>query len=142
MRNLVTVIFVLLLSISCSNRNKVPKGILQPPKMREVLWDMISAGEFLNAYVLMKDSVNRLAESSKKYGQVLQFHQITKEEFEKSYSYYQQHPELMKVILDSLSKKQILPDEIPKSETDTPEKTDTIKRDTLRKRLPKKIAVQ
>ncbi|HEY6502561.1 MAG TPA: DUF4296 domain-containing protein [Chitinophagaceae bacterium] len=142
MRKLFTVIFVFLLAIACSDRKKIPKGILPQPKMQEVLWDMISAGEFLNGYVLMKDSVDRLAESSKKYGQVLQFHHITKEEFEKSYSYYRQHPELMKVILDSLSKKQIIPEEIYKPETDTLKKADTIKRDTLRKRLPKKIAVQ
>ena len=75
-------------------------------KMQAVLWSMISAGEFLNTYIMNKDSVDKAAESSKIYGQVFQIHQITKEEFDKSYLYYREHPELMKVILDSLSKKQ------------------------------------
>ena len=57
--------------------------------MQAVLWSMISAGEFLNGYVLNKDSVDKVAESSKVYGQVFQIHHVTKEEFDKSYFYYQ-----------------------------------------------------
>jgi len=57
------------------------------------------------SYILNKDSIDRVAESSKIYGQVFQVHHITKEEFDKSYSYYREHPELMRILLDSLSKK-------------------------------------
>ncbi len=116
------------------------------------MWDMISAGEFLNGYVLNKDSADRMAESAKEYGRVLQFHHLTKEEFEKSYLYYRQHPELMKVILDSLSKRQIPPEELYKPKIDTTKvdtavkkmdtaikKTDTTRLDTLRKRIPRKL---
>ena len=73
--------------------------------MQEVLWDLINAGEFLNGYILVKDSVDKTAESVKVYGQVFQLHHITKEEFDKSYLYYREHPALMKGMLDSLSKK-------------------------------------
>ena len=90
---------------SCKD-NRLPKDILPREKMQEVLWSMISAGEFLNTYILNKDSVDKVAESSKIYGQVFQIHHITREEFDKSYLYYREHPELMKAILDSLSKKQ------------------------------------
>ena len=107
--------------------------------MQAVLWDMISTGEFLTAYVLNKDSVDKMAESSKLYGQALQFHHITREEFDKSYLYYRQHPALMKVILDSLSKKQLAPIEIIKPEIDSVKKNDTLKlQDTLRKRILKR----
>ena len=37
---------------ACSNKNDLPEGILPPPKMQEVMWDMIRAGEFLNALYL------------------------------------------------------------------------------------------
>ena len=98
--------FTLCFLFSCTDKNKIPEDILPKEKMQAVLWSMISAGEFLNAYILNKDSVDKVAESSKIYGQVFQVHHITKEEFDKSYLYYREHPDLMKVVLDSLSKKQ------------------------------------
>jgi len=94
------------LLISCKDQNKLPKGVLPQNKMRDVMWDMMNAGQYMSAYVLTKDSLDKIAESTKVYGQVLQLHAVTKEEFEKSYTYYREHPELMKTILDSLSKKQ------------------------------------
>lgn len=129
MKTVPLLLFVLVIAAACSDENKVPKGILPLPKMREVMWDMISAGEFLNGYVLNKDSVDRFAEAAKVYGQVLQVHKITREQFDKSYLYYEQHPALMKVIVDSLSKRQIDPAEIyaPKA----PAATDSTKKDSL-----------
>jgi hypothetical protein len=106
MRKLPFLFFALFFLISCTDKNKIPNDILPKEKMQAVLWSMISAGEFLNGYILNKDSVDKTAESSKIYGQVFQIHHITKEEFDKSYLYYREHPELMKVILDSLSRKQ------------------------------------
>ncbi len=106
MRQLVIFLFSLFLLSSCKHKEQVPKDILPKDKMQEVLWSMISAGEFLNGYVLTKDSVDKVAASAKVYGQVFQIHHISKEEFEKSYSYYKQRPELMKIILDSLVKKE------------------------------------
>jgi hypothetical protein len=139
MRKLVPLFFILLFIISCSDKKKIPKGVLPQAKMQAVLWDMISAGEFLTAYVLNKDSVDKMAESSKLYGQTLQFHHITREDFDKSYLFYQQHPALMKVILDSLSKKQVTPIETFRPQIDTVKKNDTLKlQDTLRKRILKR----
>ena len=105
MKKPVLVFLPFIFLISCKDKNQIPKDVLPKEKMQEVLWSMINAGEFLNAYVF-KDSVDKVAESSRIYGQVFQVHHITREEFDKSYSYYREHPELMKVILDSLSKKQ------------------------------------
>src|SRR5689334_7652746 len=108
MRKIYLLFFISITAIACSNDNKVPKNILPKQKMQDVLWDMISAGEYLNGYVItLTDSVDRSVESAKKYGQVLQFHHITAEQFETSYRYYRDHPVLLKVILDSLSKRQI-----------------------------------
>jgi len=95
-----------LLFCSCGHDNKLPKNVLAQDKMREVLWDMMNAGQYVSSYVLTKDSIDKIGESTKVYGQVLQLHAVSKEEFERSYAYYRDHPELMKVILDSLSKKQ------------------------------------
>jgi hypothetical protein len=88
---------------------------------------MMNAGEFLNGYVL-KDSVDSAAQRSKIYGQVFQIHRTSKEEFDKSYLYYRQHPELMKGILDSLIKRQTVSNESPGQK-----KTDTLQKKMIKK---------
>jgi Domain of unknown function (DUF4296) len=128
MRKLSFLFISLFLITSCKDKNKIPKDIFPQEKMQAVLWSMINAGEFLNGYVLYKDSVDKMAESLKTYGQVFQIHHITKEEFDKSYSYYREHPDLLKVILDSLSKRQ----------TKTVEKVLQMK-DTMQKKIPKLV---
>ncbi|MBL7738529.1 MAG: DUF4296 domain-containing protein [Chitinophagaceae bacterium] len=149
MRKLVPLFLLTGVMIACTDRKEVPKDILKKEKMQEVMWDMVSAGEFLNGYILNKDSVDRFSESAKVYAQVLQFHQVTREQFEKSYLYYRQHPDLMKVIMDSLATRQVQPDEIYKPKEDSVKAdtaiklADTIARaadaDSARRRIPKKV---
>ena len=81
----------------------MPEGILSPDKMQEVLWDMIRADEFLVSYVIKDTSVDRKTESIKLYDKVFNLHDISKSTFEKSFKYYQQHPEILKPIMDSLN---------------------------------------
>jgi hypothetical protein len=117
--------------ISCTREKSVPKDILPPAKMQAVLWDMISAGEFINAFVMYKDSIDKTEESLKRYGQVFQFHKVTKAQFDRSWLYYRRHPEKMKPILDSLSRKQApVPDTINKTFD-----TLIVPRDTIRRRF-------
>lgn len=106
MTRLLVFVFSIIVIASCKGKETVPKDILPREKMQEVLWSMINAGEFLNGYVFVKDSVDKTAESSKIYGRVLQVHQVSREQFDKSYAYYRAHPGLMKIILDTLAKKQ------------------------------------
>jgi hypothetical protein len=98
-------LFVLTI-MSCRDKKGLPSDILPPDRMRDVLWDMISASQYLSLYVLPKDSVDKLAASAQVYGRVFQIYKISKEQFDKSYSYYRQHDVLLKPILDSLSKRQ------------------------------------
>ena len=131
MRNLVYFLSCLvLLFFSCKDNNKLPKNVLPEDKMREVLWDMMNAGQYLSSYVLTKDSIDKIGESTKIYGQVLQMHAVSKEVFEKSYAYYREHPELMKVILDSLSKKQTYT--VEKFQRDTAVRKNVLERKKIR----------
>ena len=133
MKRLLFLLLPLFIMNSCKNNEQVPKNILPGEKMQEVLWSMIMAGEFLNGYVLIRDSVDRVAESSKVYSQVFQVHQITREQFDKSYKYYREHPLLMRVILDSLVKKQTYAPRTPPTPS-TPEEF-LRKEDSFRKKL-------
>jgi hypothetical protein len=74
--------------------------------MEAVLWDMISADEYIAGYVLLKDpSLNKKNESIKLYDEIYRIHKISKEQFEKSLSFYQSHPQLLMDVLDSINAK-------------------------------------
>jgi hypothetical protein len=88
---------------SCSSR-QVPDDVLEPEKMEAVVWDMIQAGEFLNGFVLFRDTFfNNVQESRRWYDKVYELHQISQEDFIRSYEYYKNHPKLMKRVFDSLA---------------------------------------
>ena len=85
-------------------RTGYPGDIIPQKKMQAVLWDMMRADQFLTDFVFNKDSaLIKERKASKLYRQVFAIHHISKEEFEKSFSYYKAHPVLLKVIMDSLS---------------------------------------
>jgi hypothetical protein len=136
---------------ACSDKDKLPKGVLTKQQMREVMWDMIRAGEFLNGFVFNKDSsLNKIAESEKWYAKVYRLHKISKAEFEKSYAYYNVRPALMKEMLDSLAKRQVYVRPVIRDSTsirdsmnnpkNSTQKADSVRKsiDTLRKKMIKK----
>jgi hypothetical protein len=105
---------VLLFTASgCSDKNNVPSGILSQEKMEGVLWDMIQADQYSTLYLakdsalMAKDSArtNTKMETLRLYEQVFRLHQVSREEFRKSYQYYLDHPALNQVLFDSLTAK-------------------------------------
>ncbi|MEP7376349.1 MAG: DUF4296 domain-containing protein [Chitinophagaceae bacterium] len=139
MRN-VFIIGLLSFSIyACSHKDKLPPGILPKQQMREILWDMIRTGEFLNGFVFNKDSsLNKFSVSEKWFNKVYQLHKITKAEFEKNYAYYNDHPVLMKEMLDSLAKRQVYIRPVVRDSTHIKDSTNnrinsTQRRDSIRK---------
>ena len=116
MRRLALYITSIVLFAACASKDQLPDGILSRPQMQAVMWDMVRMGEFLNGFVLYKDSsINKAAESEKWYNKVYETHKINKEQFDRSYAYYEKHPLLLKDILDSLSRKQVIPKTAPAS---------------------------
>ncbi len=108
MRVYIITVAVFSFLMSCKSKKDQSPGVLSKAKMQAVMWDMVRSSEFLNGFVLFKDpSIDKTARSQKWHDKIFQMHSITKQEFEKSYAYYEQHPELMRDILDSLSRKQI-----------------------------------
>jgi len=151
MRNFFIICLLSSLTYACSDKDKLPKGVLPKQQMREVMWDMTRAGEFLNGFVFKKDSsLNKIAVSEKWFEKVYQLHKITKADFEKSFAYYNGRPALMKEMLDSLAKKQIylMPGvrdstvirDSAKDRQNSTQKADSIRKsfDALRKKMIKK----
>ena len=101
-----SVFLLVFILLACSGKNKIPRDILSQPQMEAVLWDMISADEFVAGYVLPKDpSIDKKRESIKLYDEIYQIHKTNKDQFEKSLSFYQSHPNLLMDVLDSINAK-------------------------------------
>jgi len=89
-------------SISCTDKDKIPKGVLGKEKMEKVLWDMIEAERFRETFI--RDSSKDLkAETFKLYAQVFKIHKVSKEEFIKSYKFYMGRPDIAREMFDSLA---------------------------------------
>ena len=100
-------LLVILLIYSCNQDNKIPKNIIERKQMQELLWDLARADAFLTGFAGKNDTAfNRTKETITLYRQVFQIHKTSKEKFKKSLEWYQQHPTIMKTILDTLQKRQ------------------------------------
>lgn len=97
-------LIAIILLFSCSQKTKVPDTVLPPPMMERLLMDMLRAEELLNSKQgdsTLGDSINRIS----LYNSVLASHKTDKESFERSFIYYENHPDLLKPVLDSMYQK-------------------------------------
>jgi Domain of unknown function (DUF4296) len=87
----------------CSGKDKVPSGIIPREKMGVILWDMIQVDQYSSIY-LVKDSarINIKMEDLRLYQQVFQLHGISRDEFRKSFQYYEDRPDLIRTLFDSV----------------------------------------
>src|SRR5687768_6836429 len=99
MMRILTILTVLFLfGYGCSSGPNVPKEVLPPHKMKQVLWDLIRADELTYTRAGTDTNATKLINRTTLYQQVLQIHRISKERFGKSLSYYQSNPDLLKGI--------------------------------------------
>ncbi len=89
-------------AIACNSKNSsLPSGIIEPAKMQLIVYDIMSADEFLANYYLTDTTGNKQRRSTY-YAQIFNLHKTSKEAFYKSYAYYQQNPVLQKQLFDSV----------------------------------------
>jgi hypothetical protein len=93
---------LLLFIFSCSNKEK-RLAVLPANKMKEVMWDMIRADQYVSDFIMKDSTRNKKNESIKLYDEIFQIHKITREQFKKSLDYYSSRPDLLKPIIDSLA---------------------------------------
>jgi len=90
--------------VSCTDKDKIPVGILPKEKMQLVIWDMIQAERFRESFI-RDSSQNLKAETFKLYAQVFETHKVSKDEFIKSYKFYMSRPDIARGMFDSLATK-------------------------------------
>lgn len=104
MRMLFLVLLMALLT-GCANSDKVPADIIPSAKMETIIWQLMQSDEYVNRQ-LTKDSLKKPSvEKMKIYQEVFSLNGTSFNEFRKSYRYYMSHPDIAKVMFDSISVK-------------------------------------
>lgn len=102
MRILFSLMLPLIVS-ACINKNDVPQNIIKPQKMQKVMMDMLLA-DAVNSEMSSRDTNFKLTAQNKyRFEQIFKNHQISKDQFYKSYNYYLSHPDIFKPITDSIA---------------------------------------
>lgn len=98
--------FFLVISLclfSCSSNDGAPSGIIGRSKMETILWQLMQVDEF-TANAFARDTLHSMTtERIRRYKRVFELNQTNKDQFEKSYNYYMAHPDISKVMFDSIS---------------------------------------
>ena len=82
---------------------KIPKDILPINKMKLIVWDMTEAGAYAEYVKEKRKDTTIKTTSTASLVQVLKLHKISKEDFFKSFNFYQSHPILNKELFDSVN---------------------------------------
>ena len=99
----VSIAVLAFLIFSCNGSNYVPKDIIQPGQMQNILWDMIR-GDILAQEMAKRDSTQTIkSESFAITEKIFVIHHTDRAAFKKSLAFYEQHPALIKTIFDSLN---------------------------------------
>jgi Domain of unknown function (DUF4296) len=106
----------------------VPSDIIKPKEMQSILWDVMRA-QALSTEIARKDSsINEVAETKVLNQKVFELHRISAPRFDKSYSWYTNHPDALKSIFDSLNNQNQRENELRMKEKYQPKKLDSLKK--------------
>jgi len=94
----------LFLLLACDD-SAVTRGALPPERMQEVFYDMMRADELANQLMVTDTTYLSASRRDSLYAAVFSVHGISREQFAKSLDFYEKRPDLMKVMLDSISNK-------------------------------------
>jgi len=129
-------IILIISNFACIRDNKVPKDVIPQNQMRAIMWDLMRADAYVSDFVMKDSTRDKKTESAKLYEKIFDIHVTSQEAFKKSLAFYQNRPDLFKVISDSLradeKKSQQYPDE-KKPQIDT-----TLRKMKLNKKLIEK----
>jgi len=100
MRGYWACITMFLLLTSCTG-DELPKDVMPVNQMKLVMFDVISAQEMAQV-IQHKDSNAVKQKTFELYQQVFDIYKINREDFFKSFTYYEAHPDQLKILTDSL----------------------------------------
>ena len=95
----ICLLFSSLLLFSCG---KSYNSVLSIDEMKPIIWDMLNADNWYMQSSIMDTSFQNKKKNIILYDKIFKQYDVTKEQFYKSYSFYELHPAKMKVLLDSI----------------------------------------
>ena len=98
----VGIVSMILILSSCGDKKKETR-LLTTKEMQLVLWDMLQAEAYTQNFLKKDTSKNGLVENAALQKKIFELHKISREDYNASYSYYNAHPNEMKIILDSVT---------------------------------------
>ncbi len=99
MRSLFIILIILL--VSCGNRDKIPADIIGQEKMGKLLTDVLLAESFTEGYLLMDTTRTRDEHFTGELNKVLAIQKVSLEEYRRSMKFYKTRPDLYKVVIDT-----------------------------------------
>ncbi len=88
---------------SCTTNDVIPPDIIPKKKMETILWQLIQSDAYASAEITKDSSKNAINERIKLYQEVFVLNKVSKEDFKKSYQFYLGHPDIAKVMFDSVA---------------------------------------
>jgi hypothetical protein len=105
MKFLLLIVIGITMIVSCKGKDGIPNNMIGKEKMQAILEDMMRADQFFIDYIVNKDSTfDQQKGFTSFYQQILDIHDVSRDKFSKSFAYYRSNPELLKTIMDSISK--------------------------------------
>ena len=95
-------VFSFLLFFSCNTHNHIPSDVIKPPAMQAIMWDMIRADNLAEEREGRDTLLNLNSENLKLVNEVFAIHKVKKSDFDRSLLFYQNNPDLLNAILDSI----------------------------------------
>ena len=98
-------LLICLLVFACRQNDEIPPSVIPPEEMEKILFEANMAEEFVNSYILKDLSKNKETEMKREYEKIFYLHNVTEQQFKKSYDFYRSHPEIYKSLMDAFDAK-------------------------------------
>jgi hypothetical protein len=99
---IITAITFCLLMVSCASDDDVPRDVIPVEQMKFIVYDVLRAQE-VAMLTSAKDSTKTKIKAAELMQQVFAIYKISKDDFYKSFKFYQSHPDNIKILFDSVS---------------------------------------
>lgn len=95
-------ILLVVFFINCTpSDQKMPEGILPVDSMKIIVWHLIQAGDYANSLKEKDTTIKSL--NTVYFSEVLKLHHLDKDNFLKSFKFYQTHPYFNSLLFDSIN---------------------------------------
>lgn len=94
---------LLLQLYGCKGKDEIPARMLPPARMQKVMWEIFQADYYTEQFVRTDSLRNAKLENAQMQERIFKRHGTSRKQYQESYAFYSDRPDLMKVLMDSLT---------------------------------------